>query len=439
MAVVLPKTQSEIYYERFRAVFRDDFPTIDVEYIFYGDYKESPELLRDRQKNFDAIIFAGAAAYYYTEGNLPQETTWLHLPREAGSIYRALLLARDRGWDITRLTFDTFEHDMILETYRELGYSEDRLRIQCYSGNLRNPDYNRQVFNFHRELLARGVVSGCVTRLTTVANMMKDSNIPYIFAHPTIDTFREQVSFARELAIAKENGSGQFAVISVDIAVPEDFSFVVAGSYSVALDRLNMARRIYSFANLIRGAVTEQGVSQFMIYTTMDVLEAQTKYYQHFQFFDRLVKDVPYAVSIGVGCGESLLEAQRLSGIAVRKCMKTRKSCGLVQFADGTALRIKPGEADSSADSSAMAQWQVVARKTGVSVSTIYRIAELMHRQETDCFTAQELAEGLSISRRSADRLLEKLETNGYAAVTGKEMLSKKGRPARVTRLFLNN
>ena len=113
MGIILPKTQSEIYYQRFQAVFSRDFQEVEVEYLFYGDYKESPDLLRHRQKDFDAVIFAGSASYFFTESNLRQETAWLYLPREGSAIYRALLLALRRGWDITRLSFDSYEYDML--------------------------------------------------------------------------------------------------------------------------------------------------------------------------------------------------------------------------------------------------------------------------------------------------------------------------------------
>ena len=112
MAVVLPKTQVEIYYQRFTTVFENEFAEIETEYIFYKDYKEAPGLIKDRQRDFDAIIFDGSASYFYTESQLKQETIWLYLPREGSAIYRALLLAYRRGWDITRLSFDTYEPDM---------------------------------------------------------------------------------------------------------------------------------------------------------------------------------------------------------------------------------------------------------------------------------------------------------------------------------------
>ena len=437
MGIILPKTQSEIYYQRFQAVFSRDFQEVEVEYLFYGDYKESPDLLRHRQKDFDAVIIAGSASYFFTESNLRQETAWLYLPREGSAIYRALLLALRRGWDITRLSFDSYEYDMLLEVYRELGYSEDKLRIHCYKGNLRNPDYNQLVMNFHRDCLASGQVSGCITRLSMVANLMEEQQVPYVFAYPTIDTIREQISFAQKLVMAMENGWGQFSVLAIHIDLPPDYTFLVSSDYSIAADRLQIANHIYRYANLIRGTALEQGVRDYIIISTMDFVESQTNFYKNLPLMDWLAKGCPYTISVGIGCAETVAEAHRLAGIALRKCLQRKKSAAMVQFGDGTFLFVRAGGNAPSENASELDQWQEVAQRSGVSASTIYRIAELIHRTQTDSFTAQELADGLRIGRRSADRVLEKLEAAGYASVAGRELSGKKGRPARVTRIFL--
>lgn len=70
MAVVLPQLFLELYFHNFRQVFRTDFPDVDVEYIFYIDYKEAPALLKDRQQRFNAVIFAGGNAFYYIYMNI---------------------------------------------------------------------------------------------------------------------------------------------------------------------------------------------------------------------------------------------------------------------------------------------------------------------------------------------------------------------------------
>ena len=436
MAVVLPKTQVEIYYQRFTTVFENEFAEIETEYIFYKDYKEAPGLIKDRQRDFDAIIFAGSASYFYTESQLKQETIWLYLPREGGAIYRALLLAYRRGWDITRLSFDTYEPDMLREAYEELGYDARSLNIHLCKGNLRSPEYNRFVLDFHQNLLAAGRVSGCITRLTTVANMMETQGIPFIFAHPTIDTVREQISFAQKLAVARRDSWGQIAVMLVNVAMPLDYSVLVSADYSIEMDRLRMANHVHRFANRIRGMAMEQGASAYVIVSTMELLEAQTEVYRSLPLIDWLEKECPYTISVGIGCGESVYEAHRMAALALRKCTQRKRSCAFVQFPDGTGLFIRR-DSSITAERSVMDEWQETAVASGLSVSTIYRLAELINRKQTDTMTAQEIADGLHINRRSADRLIEKLEAAGRASVTGRELSGKKGRPTRIVQLFL--
>lgn len=80
-----------------------------------------------------------------------------------------------------------------------------------------------------------------------------------------------------------------------------------------------------------------------------------------------------------------------------------------------------------------------IARETGVGAKTVVKILQTIIRESNNLFTSQSLADALSISRRSADRIIEKLESAGYAATIGKMACGEKGRPSRVVELFLEH
>ncbi len=437
IAVILPASFSEIYYDRFQRVFQADFPQIDVLYLFYNDYKESPELLEGRQREFDAVIFAGAASFHYTESRLRQETVWLYLPREGSAIYRALLLALKQGMDITRLSFDTYERNMVLEAYGELGYDEERLHLYCFSGNSRSPDYNKLALDFHRECLRKKLVSGCITRLNTVAGAMEQAKMPYIFAHPTINTIREQIEFAQKLMLAKESADGQFVVLSLELGFPPEFTAMVSTDYAFVMSRMQIASQIYRYADLISGSVVEQGARNYLIFSTKEIFEAHTNFFRSLPLLDWLVKACAHRISIGVGYGKTVADAHRGATKSLYTCQRENRSCAVLRFTDGSFLTMEPSSAKKADHDAALDQWQQVAAATGLSTGTVAQIAAFTDRIHTDCFTAEELSQALEISRRSADRLLEKLETAGYACVMGREVSGRKGRPARIVQVFL--
>lgn len=434
MAVVLPQLFPELYFHNFRQVFETDFPDVDVEYLFYIDYKEAPTLLKDRQQHFNAVIFAGGNAFYYTKNALKQETIWLFLPPDGSDIYRALLVAMRHGLDITRLSIDTYDKPVLKEIYKELGYDESRLRIQCFKGNPRSPDYNKLVLDFHREHLLNRRVSGCITRLTTTAKMMEEASIPYIFANPTLSNIREQIAFAQKLVIAKRSVNMHCAVLNIEIHRSADISALVMNDYACAVNRAHIIREIYRFSSLVNGAVVEQGLSNYTIFSSRKAVKAQMG--QHLSLLNRLVEVCPYEVLIGIGYGETVFDAHGLAAAALEKCRCAKHSCAVLLADDDTELHIVPsGIRKGERSGSSMEQWKQIAQETGIGVGTLTKIARALDNGR-DVITARELAQKLDISCRSANRILDKLKTAGYAATAGNASCGK-GRPAQIVRIFL--
>lgn len=437
IAVVLPDLFPEFFYDRFRKIFREEFQEIDATYLFYRDYKDAPKLLRDRQREFDAVIFAGAASMHFTEKELPRETLWVYLPTAGSSLYRALLDAMRKGWDITRLSFDTYQQPMLDEVYQELGYHKQDLHLLCFQGNPQNPDYNGLVLAFHQNALRSGRVSGCITRLVTVANMMKEHGMAYVAAFPTYNTIREQVEFAQRLYLTRKNAEGEFVAVLVHIAFPPEFSTRAHSNYQFVMNRMRISSQVYRYADLIRGSVVEQGVHDLMIFATRDVVELQNEFHPHIPLLDWMSVESPYPFYLGVGFGKTLSEAQYHANRAIQRSYQERKSCLSVLYANGALRLTHASEAAEDGQTEAVSYLMRAAKTVGLSYLTLSKIATILRQRESDVLTSQELAEAMNIGKRSADRLLEKLELNGYAAVVGRDLSGEKGRPSRKIQLFL--
>lgn len=437
MAAIMPKFYPEYYRDRCEAIFREEFPEIDAEYLIYSDYKEAPDLLRDRQGEFDAILFSGAAAMQYSEKIIRQEIPWLYLPTSGSAIYRALLHAMRKGWDITRLSFDTYDYSMLVEVYQELGYQEKDLHIQCFTGNPQNPDYNERVLAFHQNCLHTGLVCGCITRLNTVANTMDRIGMDRVTAFPTRSTIREQIQFAKKLYIARNNAEGEFAVILVNIGFPTGLSGESNSNYQFVMNRMQICSQVYRYADLIRGAVVEQGIRDLMIFATSDVVQLQGTGNGHISLLDWLSTVSPYPFYIGIGYGKTMSAAQYCASRAIQRSYQERRSCAATLYANESLRVALPTESPTANRLTARTYWLQIAQATGLSVNTISKISAFISQRESDVFTPRELSDHLHISKRSTDRLLEKLELNGYASVIGRELSGAKGRPARRIRLFL--
>jgi predicted ArsR family transcriptional regulator len=80
-----------------------------------------------------------------------------------------------------------------------------------------------------------------------------------------------------------------------------------------------------------------------------------------------------------------------------------------------------------------------VAEVSNLSIDTVNKLYHFVHNRQSRSFIPQELANFLNIGKRSADRLLERLEHTGYATIIGRRMNKGSGRPTRIMQIDLNS
>lgn len=75
--------------------------------------------------------------------------------------------------------------------------------------------------------------------------------------------------------------------------------------------------------------------------------------------------------------------------------------------------------------------------QTGIGIRSLSKIEQALLQYRTDTVTSSELARYCSLSLRSMNRLLQKLEEFRYLTVLGKEPQAAAGRPRRILRIDL--
>lgn len=214
-----------LFYLKVNDLILNEYPTIMPYYMIYDDYKETPDLLRDKQKKYDAVLFFGQSPYEYCLQFLRQEIFWDYVPSAGTTLLRALLEATLRGWDINRLSIDTYSHDLLVETFSEFGADKSKLDIKIFKGNRTDADYVTKATAFHKRNLryGSGRGCGCVTALIKVAEALEKDGLPYIIAQPTYNILREKLYEALRIYRAKRNAKGLIAVMVVKIDYPTDY------------------------------------------------------------------------------------------------------------------------------------------------------------------------------------------------------------------------
>ena len=432
---VLPSSFSLILGD-IQEMITQEFPESQEKLLVYSSYESIVPALQEQQDMYDTIFFGGPSVYRFAREKVRQTTHWVAFPRSSNNILRAIAELKLLGVDITRLSIDSYSQNIILEAYRELHIPTDRLKLQIYN-NMEDKRFPQKALQHHIKALKEGLADGCATASIDVANEMHRKGLTCVPIIPTHDVIRAAVSNAMQYHRAKSNAKAQIAVIYININFPPEHSLLLSDEYSFMLQKMGITKEIYKYADRISASVAEESLYNFILFTTRGAVELETDQFQKFELL-RWMQDVTdYTISIGVGNGETATEARHNAFRAMLKAKGHAGNTAYVMLVDGAPVGPYTCEKKETLSENPQEAVQHLARQAGISANTIHHLYNWSKKIGTESFTSKELSDGMKISKRSADRLLEKLLNAGLASLENSRIISTRGRPARIIRLHL--
>ena len=424
-------------------IMESDFPDITPTYFQYNNYKEVVPFLTDHQSNYDGIIFAGSAPYDYANYYLKQKIPWGFIDRYSGSIFRALLQARLWGCDISKVSFDYVDMGTIGDIYKEIHIPNQGALILSYKElckkGLSTEKYNEEVYQFHMKNYQSHKANCIVTPCHDAFVRLKENNIPTFFAYPTRDTIYETVRRLYSSYIAKKNQKSQIVILSVEIDLPNEYSLFMQNETAYMQEKAEIASYIYAFAEKISATVVEATYRNYLMFTTKSILDCATDHLTNFSLLKQIDKYHMSSLSIGIGYGQTVTDAKENANIGLLRSKEYKSSNIFVVYDDhiprGPLINTEPISEKNMAKVNS--QILNISNATDVSMQNIFKLYHILATQKKDVFTVKALAEEMQISRRSVDRIVNKLESSGYAEVIGQQAAYDIGRPSRVIRISL--
>jgi hypothetical protein len=414
-------------------VLDNEFNQIEHTDIAYREYAEIADKLLYRQKEFDAVLFAGRTLYNYAIKHMDPVVTWEYIPRHGSSLLTTLLKASQLGYDINRASFDSYQKEALYETYKEIDVDSRNLSIYITPERPFEDDYFDNVFMFHKKNYMEGKVSCCITALLDVNKRLKEQHIPCVFIEPTISAIRETLETLHLKHVARESQNSQIVVLAININMPDEYSLLNDNEYQFVLDRMRVSEQIYLFAQRIHAAVLETGNNDYVLFSTRNVLEIETDNFNRIALFDSIKKETLSSISVGVGYGQTVREAKYNANQGMIASRKLGKNAFCIVY--GSGKKVGPIEYHGKIDPDRNridSKILKVAEASGISVNSVFKLYSIVSREKKDRFTAKELALLFGVSPRSMNRIIKKLEVAGYAKEVGRKVMSDAGRPSRI-------
>ena len=409
------------------------------EIFVYKTFRDIPELYRKIPDDVMGVLASGSFPARVIQLSYPN-TSRVIMPfnTDDAAICQLFfrLLEENRFLEFERIYADVVEMFGIdLKTYLMHDFSTPLSittnQIVYEKGLEELFQIEEQEYQKHLKLWKSGTIDICVTRFSSIVERLLEQGVPVYFPFPSIGYMREiclQMFKEIEYRKMKDNSS---AIISVKIA--EEDKEAKGASLEYQLLALQAALMEYMSADSQDYFI---GRNEFAIeiLTTRRYIEKLTENYQICKLADGL--GLNYKVNIGYGLGHELQQARMNAGSALEKASKYKGGVSFVAVENGIMPRLLSRIKVTNTDIQNLQEEKTETKKMKVPDYKIKEVLEIIEATEEKQITAQELAERLYITKRSANRILSALEGQGVIEIAKTRATSAKGRPERVYRII---
>lgn len=433
---------SKIRIDSIRQVIEEWFPDLTVHYILDDKHYYTEAIMHKIEKALpktECLLFAGEVQYNIYNYKIPQNIICDYLKKDWTSLQIAFLRATTLGIDFKNVSIDSYSQSSVKGILMDLGINCDSNAPHFIMRRNFNKEYADILANEHQELYESGDVSGALTAIAPVYEILESRNIPCVYARPSTDAILKTINHMKQQWEEHQNKYGLTAIMMIQVIPKPEYSYMRRDEYLYAHEKLKVSEEVYFFSRNTNAAVISESADLFMILINKSDLINYTDGYQRMYLMNSILANTNCDINVGIGYGFHPMEAKFNALTAMDKFSHRDKNAvyvvpkmneviGPIHFLDKTASR------DHRFDENC---FEVIAKNVGISQTLLYALYSLMEKQKKNHFTSPELAKKLNLSQRSANRLLLKLENNKLAFYVGKNLTGKSGRPSDVYEIRL--
>ena len=407
IGIIGPQTTATVIQQ----VVEKEFPEIQLVFRCSEFYEESAAIAAafQNEREVEGLLFTGRTSVYQ-------------------ALFEAAVMYHS---DLKAISVDRYEEELLREVLSLAGLGETRILRAPFGEE--EYDFERKLLEFHRSNYREGRVSVCVTSMEHICQPLRDEGIPCVRVYPAKEVVQEQLYHLQLLHLSAKENQGRLAVIAIHFDyIFDDEQDLFLREWEKMRYQNEFKERVYSIAQRLEAAVFGDGLDQFFIVTTRNMLQnVFLKDNEHSKLLQFGQRSPQYRVWLGMGVGNTMLEARSRAAMALNHSIADRSGTSyLVENEGGTSSPIGSWDVQTGTY-----RLQRFAERTRLGMSTLRRLAQVL-RQTEGSVTSEQLARRLGITSRSVNRIVARLEEAGCVTTVGKQTMGK-GRPARVMKILL--
>ena len=397
----------------------------------YNTFSHIPEIYRQHQDQCDAVLISGTSAKRILELGCPNiDKPVSSFQVDSDALHRDILrFAMERD----SLDFSRIAMDFMLPL--EVGYSvADFLKIEDMPKIIRDNEDWMQHDQIHQlgaeELILQRItdlwnqkaIDSVICMYSSIIPRLRELGIPFrcpFLSDPHLKRLIRDVLIKIELNRLHNNHPA-----IIQIFPPHTGS--MSSDESSALEQ---CIQHFTNTNLIDSVVQITPACCTMV-TTLQVVRYLTDEFQSCRLSEYLKKALDFPVIVAYGIGTSISHAMNNVQIASREA----KILELPFAVDSNGNLLGPMNSVSNMviTQSSLLKLGDIANRASLSTMTIQKIMAILRSRENDKITIQELAGSMKTTLRNANRIMNNLQSAGFAVPVYTQVTHSRGRPIRV-------
>lgn len=431
---------TEFLQDFIQSIFKKLDFDIQIGIFTYRSFRDIPNLYLSLPQEYDGVLTSGIFPAAIIMKCFPDSPRCIgYFNSDDSSICRLFIqrFLEDGSVDLTRVYGDFVEiFGISLQDYltqEQTSSYTDLIDPKVLAMSLEEIYLlEEQELDIHRQLHEEGKVDFSVTRFSSIVPDLLKLGYRVYFPFPS-GTFVKSVTekLIQDMSIKRMQENLPAVINTIILAEGSN----TQNSVTNQLHSLSLQSALHEFqGNSTLDYIIQPTSSGIEILTNKKTLSGYTKNFTGCTLSSFLNNKLDFEIGIGYGIGKDLYQA-RLNAInAAREACVQRNGSYLIN--ESEELRGPLSETEfTNTDCVNSTSIKIAAQNTGLSPLTVNRIINTFHAMHNEPVTATDLANKLSVTKRSANRFLSALLQTGMIEITGQKRATTKGRPERVYRL----
>lgn len=407
-------------------------PEVEVRCYVREQVSACAEVYPDCERECDAVLFTGRAVERYVKRSCRITKPTAAVARSAVAVARAFLSMQKQNLNFDSLSIDIVEPQVIedvLDAFRILAKN-------IYSYPTPEDIEEERYVRWHKALQDEGYTAVALTSLQWVFQQLQEDGYQAIYMGPTRTTTRLALERLKaDLAINR----AEQAQIATEILQLRDAQVLEENYYSGMIEKADIYKSIIRYSKELQAAVFQEGRWEYIIYANAGVLR-ERRSLRLLTELQKQVRQQGFRLSAGMGMGFTAYQAEINARKALR-CALSKANPEELYCVDENNELSGPLARENELRYQLISndpQVMDLADRTGLTPASILKLRAIIDMRRSDVFDAQDLADCLEVTVRSARRIISRLIEAGCGKVCAKENPTSRGRPKSLVRILLS-